>query len=72
MASGTINGGAYSGGYDYYMTWSSVSRGSESNSSDVTLNWIMKKKVSKERKTKEVNVDEQEKNRRTRKPRKSA
>lgn len=46
MASGTINGGAYSGGYDYYMTWSSTSRGSESNSSDVTLNWIMKKKVS--------------------------
>ena len=31
-----------------------------------------KKKVSKERKTKEVNVDEQEKDRRTRKPRKSA
>lgn len=46
MASGSINGGAYSGGYDYYMTWSSTSRGSESNSSDVTLNWIMKKKVS--------------------------
>lgn len=46
MASGKINGGAYSGGYDYFMTWSSVSRGSESNSSDVTLNWIMKKKVS--------------------------
>lgn len=46
MASGTINGGAYSGGYDYYMTWSSTSRGSESNSSDVTLSWIMKKKVS--------------------------
>ena len=31
-----------------------------------------KKKVSKERKTKEGNVDEQEKDRRTRKPRKSA
>ena len=46
MASGTINGGAYSGGYDYFMTWSSTSKGSESNSSDVTLNWIMKKKVS--------------------------
>jgi len=46
FASGTISGGNYNSIYSYYMTWTSTSNGSQANTSNVTLKWIMKKNAS--------------------------
>ncbi len=43
MASGIIDGGTYNSRYKAYIEWSSTSNGSERNSSQLKLKWLMEK-----------------------------